>query len=146
MYIQYYCDMKYLPDSIQSIDFPDLLPLMRRGQLFALDTDYSSYGGHAEHRLFATVIRQNGLTQKVLVGKGFTSKEEIWTNVGTALMPENPADHIHYLLSHFPFKAACGVGRYAKLCGIEWMDDLDRFLKAENRCLKCWIYIESQSD
>lgn len=138
--------MKYLPDEVQHIDFKDLLSIIRKGQLFGLNVDFASYGGESNFRAYATVIRQSGYTQKITVGPPCSSKQDLWAEVEKALLPENAGDQLHFLTKVYPFQVACGVGRYAKLCGIEWSDDFDEFRTAENRCLKCWVYLASHND
>lgn len=114
---------------------------MRRGQLYALDTVMDSYG-HVHYRLFATVLRPNGDTEKLLVGKQFDTKAELFEELKEALQTEPPANYLHYQTQAYPRKYRCGVGTYAKLCGVDRTDDLEEFLAAENRCLKCWIGIQ----
>lgn len=133
--------MKYLPDSVQSIEFKDLLPFMRNGQLFSLSFEYHLYGGVPTHGLIAQVIRSDGKFDKILVGKWFTMKETMLEAFEKAIEPEPPADHLHFYWSETtPIKAVCGLGFSG---GIERTLNLDIFLNAENRCLKCWIALVS---
>lgn len=131
--------MKFTDPSIQTVAFSDLRTMIRRGQIFSFHYEYDAYSGVPNHGLFAEVIRPNGEFDRILVGKRTPKKPELMDCLLDALRQENPADSLHLTGDGFPLKALCGVGRFAKLCGIDQTKELDDFLAADNRCLKCWI-------
>ncbi|WP_196160821.1 hypothetical protein [Reinekea sp. G2M2-21] len=133
--------MRFLPDEVHKLDFSDLRNLIRRGQIFGIKREYSHYGNEATWRLFVEVLRPNGKTEALLVGAPFYTELEMWRAFGDATVPENPAEYVHYMPNSYPRKAICGVGRFAKLCGIDTTADLDEFLASEKRCLKCHIVL-----
>lgn len=126
-----------------SISFLDLRPMLRRGQIYSFDTEFSHYGGVSSWRLFATVVNQELEFKKILVGHDFETAQELTKCFMGYITTEPPADYIHYVCG-FPAKPICGVGIYSKLCGVDRTKSIDEFLRSQNQCIKCAAILSKQ--
>jgi len=126
-----------------SITFENLRPMIRKGQVYSFDIEYHSYGGSSSWRLFVTIIRRETGFEKILVERSFETENELNSAFLNALKSESPADQLHFKVSDYPFRVLCGVGRYAKLTGIEHESNLEKFISSMNACYKCRALIHT---